>query len=140
MSASQYQDPPRSADAALMAAYHEWRQWTEAEGEAIRASNWARVAECQGAKQQLQPRLVQLGGAARFEWSLQGAVGRRQEQAMREMVGVLIRLETQNGEQLARKRETVMARQAELVQSRSNLRRVRRSYAPTRGAAWSSFS
>ena len=48
-----------NAHADLMIAYGEWRQWTEAEGEALRAAHWARVTECQTAKRELQPRIVQ---------------------------------------------------------------------------------
>jgi len=42
-----------SAHHNLLAIYHEWRDWTLREGEAIRCGDWTRVHSCQNAKLEL---------------------------------------------------------------------------------------
>lgn len=133
-------DAATSADAHLTDAYREWRQWTEAEGEAIRAGDWPRVGACQDAKRSLQPRIQVLREAAQQGWARLGDAGAAQARALQCMVEELIALEEQNRERLAAQRQAALARRTELDRSRANLRRLRGSYAPARGAAWSSFS
>ncbi len=130
-------DAAANADARLTDAYREWRQWTETEGEAIRAGDWARVAACQDAKRRLQPRILALRAAAQRGWADAGAA---QARALQSVVGELIALEEQNRDWLAARHRAFLDRRAELDRSRSNLRRLRHSYAPARGAAWSSLS
>jgi hypothetical protein len=129
-----------SASDDLMAAYQTWLDWTQSEGEAIRSTDWPRVGECQAAKRQLQPQIVQLRAAAEQEWRRLGLAGIARERSLRTVVEELIRLESQNRETLAAQRVTFSAQKAELDRSTANLRRVRQSYVPLRAAAWSSFS
>ena len=133
-------DTAMSADAQLLAAYREWQQWTQAEWEAIRASDWFRVGACQDAKRRLQSRILELHEAARRDWSRSGDAGAERERAARSAVEKLLALEQQNSALLAVQHEAALVRRAELDRSHANLRRLRHSYAPARGAAWSSLS
>lgn len=129
-----------NADEPLMVAYREWRQWTEAEGEAIRAGDWPRVSGCQEAKRRLQPRIVQLRHADGREGARSEDAGVARERVIHAVVAGLIALEKQNSNQLALRREALLGRRAELERSHANLRRLRHSYVPSRGAAWSRLS
>ena len=116
----------------LLDTYQEWRQWTQAEGEAIRIGNWNRVQECQGSKVRLQPRIIRLAGPAQKEWGQLGLDVAEKEQEVRAAVDECIRLETLNG--------ALLAKQAELDQTSRNLKLIHRSYVPAQSAAWTSFS
>ena len=124
----------------LLDTYQEWRQWTQAEGEAIRIGNWNRVQECQGSKVRLQPRIIRLAGPAQKEWGQLGLDVAEKEQEVRAAVDECIRLETLNGDLLAKQREAAVAKQTELDQTSRNLKLIHRSYVPAQSAAWTSFS
>ena len=128
------------AHAKLMSAYDDWRRWTEAEGDALRAANWSRVAQCQAAKRDMQPLILRLGEAARIEWARTADTRADLERAMRSVVGELIVLENRNGAILAQRRDALLTRKTEMDRSHCNLRRLRNSYAPARRPVWSSFS
>jgi hypothetical protein len=129
-----------SARTELFAAYEEWRRWTELEGQAIEASNWARVRACQDAKQRLQPRLICGNDQARRECDRLGLSRGDMEREVRRVIGELILLESHNGEVLAQQRGHAEAERSELDRTHGNLRRLHHSYGGRREAAWSSFS
>jgi hypothetical protein len=129
-----------NAHAELLAACHEWRHWTELEGQAAISADWMRLRECQAAKQDLQPRLSAANDQARRQWTQSGGNRPEAEQAIRQMFAELIALETRNRERLGEHRSQAEAKRTELEQSRCNLRRLHRSYGGRREPAWSSFS
>ena len=129
-----------SAQADLLAAYANWRTWTEAEGEAIQSADWRRVAECQSAKYQLKPQINRLNLAAQREWPLDCAERTCYERAVRSVIGELIQLETKNGETLAGQHQAALARKQEINCSQSNLQRIKNSYSKMPSTAWTSFS
>ena len=129
-----------SASTELFGTYEAWREWSEAEGDAIRQLDLPLVAHCQQAKQMLQARIINLTQEAQAEWT---RVGRDVAEAQREIRAViqeLILIETRNGEDLAEQRHNARAQCATLDQSTRNLRRVRESYAPVAAPAWNSYS
>ena len=129
-----------SADAQLQDAYQEWRRLAEAEGEAIRASNWTVLHDCQNALQQLQPRIIRWTEEAQHEWQRTGVDRSRKEQDLRTVIAGLIEIEWRNNALLNVLYQTAQAESCELDQASHNLRRVQRSYTQTRPAAWTSFS
>lgn len=128
-----------SAHHDLLRIYHEWRDWTLQEGEAIRNEDWPRVHSCQNAKLELQDRIIRSTQTARSELARNGGDWASVEAQVRREVSSLIDLEHRNGESLAQVRSRALAEQAELDKSSRQLRQVR-SYAPVVRSAWSSYS
>jgi hypothetical protein len=129
-----------SVDAALAAACQEWRSLAETEGEAIRTLNWNLVAACQAALADLQTRLSRIHEAAKREWAQLGKKKSEREAALRNVASELIKLEKRNLALLNDARRSVQDQLDDLDQSRLNLKRIQRSYAVTRPAAWNSYS
>jgi hypothetical protein len=129
-----------SADAQLQDAYQEWRRLAEAEGDAIRTSNWHLVHNCQNALQQLKPRIIRCTDAAQHEWTRLGVDRAAKEEDLRRIVTGLIELEWRNNAMLSILYQTAKVEMGELERAGHNLRRVQRSYAPARPAVWTSFS
>ena len=129
-----------SADAALAAACQEWRSLAETEGEAIRTLNWNLVAACQAALADLQTRLSRIHEAAKQEWAQLGKTKGEREATLRNVTSELIKLEKRNLALLGDARRSVQDQLDDLDQSRLNLKRIQRSYAVTRPAAWNSYS
>ncbi len=129
-----------NADTQLQDAYQEWRRVAEAEGEAIRTSNWSLVHDCQTALQRLQPRIIRCTEEAQQEWTRLGVDRSTKEKDLRSVVTGLIELEWRNNAMLNVLYQTAKSEMNELEQAGKNLRRVQRSYAPARPAVWTSFS
>lgn len=129
-----------NAERELQGAYQRWRQLAEAEGEAIQAGNWMLVCEYQHELQQLQPRIIRFSDEAQREWASQGADRAAKESDLRQIVKSLIELECRNSSLLDVKRQAVQSELQELEHAGFTLRRIQRSYAPTKRSAWSSFS
>jgi len=129
-----------NADAALAAACEEWRSLAETEGQAIRAFDWNLVSACQAALAGLQPRLTALHDTAQREWSHLGYAKAARETAFRSVTANLIKLEKRNLALISEARLSAKQRLDELDQSSHNLKRIQRSYAGARPAAWNSYS
>ena len=86
-----------NAETQLQDALQEWQRLAEAEGEAIRVSNWALVAECQKALRDLRPKLNEFTRTAREEWASLGAQARSKQDALRLALGGLIEIESRVG-------------------------------------------
>lgn len=129
-----------SAHQCLAALYADWRRLTEAEGEAISRAAWSRVADCQRAKAELRSRIL----AATTEWEAQRSsldpAGAEEEPRLRALVAELISLESRNQQRLANQYEQARLSQAVLDRASSNLRQIRRAYAPSPRLAWQSYS
>lgn len=131
---------PMSASQQLEADYGEWERLAEAEGEAIRAENWMRALECQTALQQLQPRIVALNGRAQQEREIDGDSRALSEPSLRALIARVIELEQRNFELLDSRLGSARNELSKLQTANHTLHRLQRSYAPTRPAAWTSFS
>lgn len=129
-----------SATNQLQNAYQEWRRLAEIEGEAIRASNWPKVQQCQNSLHELQPQIIRWTQEARNEWVQLNLDVTAQENALRAVIGELIEIERRNSACLNDVRQTTEVQFRELEQSGHTLRQVQRSYAPNRAPAWNSFS
>jgi hypothetical protein len=129
-----------SASDQLQNAYREWRRLAEAEGDAIRQSNWPLVANYQSSLQELQPRIIHWTQEARNEWQDLGRDLTTEENSVRSIIGELIEIERRNSAWLNDLRAATEAEFSELQQSGHRLRQVQRSYAPNPEPAWSSFS
>jgi hypothetical protein len=129
-----------SADSDLQNAYHEWQRLAEAEGKAICAGDWMRVSDCQRALQELQARIIRASDQACVEWARPGVDRAEKENKVRATVRSLIELEWRNQALLDVHRRDAQEEMNRLEEAGRTLMRVRRTYAPARPAAWTSFS
>lgn len=129
-----------SADKELSAAYESWRGLAETEGEAIQKRDWNLVSACQSALRELQTRIMRLTGQARSEWLQLGMDVGDREKAFRAVISELIAIERHNSSLLGVMQEAARVQRNDLERAGTNLKRIQRSYAPARAAAWSSFS
>lgn len=129
-----------SARNELLDLYSQWRTWTDAEADAIRAAAWPQVNRCQNAKLRLQERIL----SATEQWHLEARLGGARETGVdpqvRRIVDELILLELRNGELVDSARRRARQQEDELDRSRRNLRQLQRAYAPSREALWQSYS
>jgi hypothetical protein len=129
-----------NADRELTAAYESWRGLAETEGQAIRERNWSLVSACQTALGELQAKIIQLTDAARAEWARAGVDAKAREKSVRSVISQLIELERRNSTLLSAVREAAQTQFGILEETSRKLKRLQRSYAPPRAAAWTSFS
>ena len=128
-----------SAQNDLLELYQEWRAWTEAEGEAIRAAAWPQVAKCQGAKKDLQRRILTTTEQAQVEAQVSDGERRGIDPQVRRIVDELILLELRNSELVDEQRHRAEERLRDLDQRERNLRQLQRAYAPSRAGLWQSY-
>jgi hypothetical protein len=126
-----------SARNSLLEWLEEWREWTLAEREAIKAQCWPSVRKCQQAKAQLQ---AALSGASVLPTYPKGETEATAAKPLQNLLKEVVALEEQNRDQLARHKAEVQARTADLAQSARNLRRVRQSYAGRTDGFWQTYS
>ena len=129
-----------SAKSDLFGTYDAWREWTEAESDAIRQSDWPLVTRCQQTKQLLQSRIVSLTEEAEAESSLMGRDFSEVQREIRAVIQELILLETRNDEYMAEQCHAARTRGAELERAARNLQRVKGSYAPSTSPAGHLYS
>ncbi|HTI69010.1 MAG TPA: hypothetical protein VMF06_03545 [Candidatus Limnocylindria bacterium] len=129
-----------SAKDRLFAAYDQWRQWSEKEGQAIQASDWPVVRDCQRAKLELQPQILRFTETSRTEHLQTGGDWKGTEREVRRQVSELIALEMRNETWLHEVRERAESQLTECSRSRRSLRQVHRSYVPPAAPAWASYS
>jgi hypothetical protein len=129
-----------SAQTHLMRLYQDWRTWTEAEREAITEGDWRKVKVCQGAKSELQPKILKSTEEAHIEWLQLGLDRKSMEKQLRSVVNELIYLETRNGEFIADQRRRAQIELDSLDQSGRTLVKIQKHYAPEMPAAWESYS
>lgn len=129
-----------SPDQQLSSDCREWRRLAETEGEAIRTQNWNLVAECQKARQQLQPQLASHIRLVRETWPQQVSQRAESETALRAIISGLIEIETQNKTLLTSLQQKAGASLLQLNRARHTLRRVQSSYAQPQNAVWTSLS
>jgi len=128
------------AKKVLFAAYNSWEQLTQTEGVAIQSGDWARVAECQQAKQGLQKQIIHLTESAQAECIETGLDSKNFERDLRPIINNLISMESRNSELLAIRRQAADLEKLDLDQASNNLRRVQKSYSPATAAVWNSYS
>ena len=128
------------AKKSLFDAYNSWEQLTQTEGAAIQSGDWARVAECQQAKQGLQKQIIHLTESAQAECIETGLDSKNFERDLRPIINKLISMESRNSELLAIRRQAADIEKLDLEQASNNLRRVQKSYSPATAAVWNSYS
>ena len=117
----------------------QWREISQSEFAAIQAGDWNQLRTLQTAKETVQHSL----GEAREAWNAENpsnplpATG---EHPFADEVTSLVALETRNVQLLEARRQKIRDRQALLKQARSNVRRLRSSYASFAEAKWNSYS
>lgn len=124
----------------LLEVYDFWLASSEREGEAIRAGDWSSVAQCQEVKRQLRPKIIRCTETAQQEWTQAGREWADVQRDVRAVVGLLMDLETRNGELLAGQRRGAETKMAGLEGAHRTLQRVHRSYVPEQPPAWHSYS
>ncbi|MFA6544191.1 MAG: hypothetical protein WCS99_07180 [Limisphaerales bacterium] len=124
----------------LFAAYGDWREWTQREGDAIRAQMWAEVERCQNAKAELQGRILEFTDAAQAASRRAGLDWSSVQSEISALVAQLISMEHQNSDCLALQRSEAEAQHSDLCQAHRNLRRVHVSYGAAASSQWHSYS
>lgn len=117
----------------LLDLFRLWREFTAAEGAAIRAADWARVESCQNAKLKLQEQMT--AASAQLK-----PVVFVEDVQLRHTVDELIAMEQANDRALAEQRATLEESAAELAQTSRNIRLLQSSYRSPRAVAWQSYS
>ena len=123
---------PRQSIAAIL---KEWLQKTQAEAQAIHASDWNALRKVQSAKAELRPSL----GQAVEEWRTHHPAEAAANPFHTE-VSQLLALETQNGNILAARKHRAQEKKRLLEQALFNLKRVRSTYAKPARAVFNSCS
>lgn len=129
-----------SAHYALRDLYHQWRQLTEQEGNAIRSASWARVAECQNHKLQLQERILIATRQLRAETPIIDPRWKDLEMEFNQILDHLISLEKRNSQWLAEQQRQAEIQGGELGRSQLHLRQLHRAYVRSSSVAWQSYS
>jgi hypothetical protein len=129
-------DPERH----LLDLYAQWRRLSLAEGEAIRAANWATVEKCQADKASLQTRITAAGKSCSTKRQRPGSSEPEAERELRGLVRELLALERENEAALQAQQRRTHQQQAEFTQTSRALRRVHAAYAPGGRAGWHSYS
>ena len=115
-------------EAALTEALEQWDQVTILEGSGIRESNWALVTSCQERKESLR---AQINAA----WP-SGAVSASLQATASKLIGV----EQKHLELLQQHLTAAASRNAQLLATSSNLRKIKHSYGSQPRANWTSYS
>ncbi len=129
-----------SAQVKLMSLYEDWRAWTQVEGDAILTMDWARVAQCQDAKKELQAAIARRTQDARDELRLQGADQRILDGPLRAMVNELIGLEMRNQEYLSGQRVVLEKDRLEIEEGGRRVAKIHKSYTAPASAGWEQYS
>jgi hypothetical protein len=129
-----------SAESDLREAYREWRRLAQAEGEAIRSSNWELLAACQNALEILREQITSLMPQVHQEWAAARIDRTKRQEEINVILRGLIEIARRNQILLAGLREAAQSRLKHLNQAGQNLKQLRRSYAATTLSTWQSFS
>jgi hypothetical protein len=113
----------------------QWLEKTQAETQAIQASDWAALRTIQSAKAELRRTLGRAVGEWRANDPAEAAAN-----PFRSEVSHLLALETQNGNILAERKRRAQEKKRQLEQALFNLRRVRSTYAKLAPVGLKSYS
>lgn len=117
----------------LLELFRLWREFTEAEGAAIRVGDWPRVESCQGSKAKLQQQMAEASAQLKPVVFLEDV-------ELRRCVQQLVAMEQANDRALAEQRASLEAQGDELALTARNVRLMQQSYRSPRAAAWQSYS
>lgn len=124
----------------ILKLYDQWGTQTLLEGEAIRAADWTRVAQCQADKWALRTQIQEQ--AIRLESEIKAGLADRDglHKQIHHRVDILIEWEMENERALNEQRRRAEEEQLELQRSTRTLRRVQHAYATAFKPAWDSYS
>jgi DNA repair exonuclease SbcCD ATPase subunit len=125
-----------NADQQLFQLYDRWRELTTSEGQAIAATDWILLAQCQAEKRLLQDQ-IKSAAEPRSDGGTAAVVvtGR-----FRNVLDELIALEERNARALASQWTALKEQQKELQHAGCTLRRLHAAYATGPQTAWQSYS
>jgi hypothetical protein len=129
-----------NADQQLFQFYERWRELTTSEGQAIAATDWARLEQCQAEKRLLQEQIKATSDQRQRQLHVSGANAVVVLGRFRGVVDELIALEERNARALASQQAALEAQQRELHQAGRTLRRLHTAYAGGPQTAWQSYS
>jgi hypothetical protein len=127
-------------DQQLFQFYDRWRELTTNEGQAIAATDWPRLEQCQAEKRLLQDQIKAASDQRQRELLVGGANALVVTGRFRSVVDELIALEERNARALAGQRAALEEQQRELHQASRTLRRLHAAYAASPQTAWQSYS
>jgi hypothetical protein len=117
----------------------QWREVSQTEFAAIQAGDWTQLRALQAAKETIQRKLTE----ARQTWNAENPTQPLPAAAgnpFAEQVNNLLTLETRKVQFLEARRQRLRDRQGMLRQARTNVRRLRSSYAGSAAPKWHSYS
>ena len=117
----------------------QWREISQSECSAIQAGDWTQLRALQAAKDRIQRGLTE----ARAVWNTENPAQRLPgpgEHPFAAEVGDLMVLESRKVQLLEARRQKLHERQNLLRQARTNMRKLRRSYAGPPQPKWHSYS
>lgn len=115
----------------------QWRAQSQGEGEGIAAADWEKVARCQAAKRDIQPRME----ASKEELRQQAArEGVEVQDWLRGVAAEMIALEEENRSRLHNQQQVIFKQGETLHRAGRNLGRMRRAYASSEPSLWQSYS
>jgi hypothetical protein len=124
----------------LLALYQQWQTLTAAEGEAIRAWDWANVEHFQALKQELQQTIATAAAQLRDECIRHGVDTAAITEEFQDIIGNLLQQEAANRDTLVEQRRQTQAELQVLDVSCRNLLQLRKTYAPNSDDGWQSYS
>jgi methylmalonyl-CoA mutase N-terminal domain/subunit len=128
-----------NADQQLFQFYDRWRELTSSEGQAIAATDWTRLQQCQAEKRLLQDQ-IKAAAEQRQREQPAGAEAMVVTGRFRNVVDELIALEECNARALAGQRAALEQQQRDLHQAGRTLRQLHAAYATGPQTAWQSYS
>src|SRR5262249_55674452 len=129
-----------NADQQLFQFYDRWRELTTTEGQAIAATDWARLEQCQAEKRLLQEQIKAASEQRQRELRISDVNAVVVTGRFRSVVDELIALEERNVRALADQRAALEEQQRGLHQAGRTLRRLHAAYAGGPQTAWQSYS
>jgi hypothetical protein len=124
----------------LPLAYAEWRRLADAEGQAIRAGNWALVAECQNAVATLRSQIDRLSPSVAAPRGKPSVTSRQRASDLRGSILELIELQRKNLASLEERRRRLSEHVENLTSAGRKLRSIQRSYSTPATGGFSSYS
>lgn len=129
-----------SAFDELLSLYQRWSVLTEWEAKAIRDGDWDQMAACQQQKAVLQTKIVQVSDRLAIEHKANHSRAMAERPQLQRLLEKLMTQESENQENLARRRAVLEAEKVQLDRAIQNLSGVSKAYRAPSEPNWQSYS
>lgn len=124
----------------LLSLYERWRVLTGWEAKAIRDGDWDQMTACQQQKTLLQSKIVEVSDRLALEHRADRNRKMAERAQLQTLLEKLVTQESENQENLARRRAVLEAEKVQLDRAIQNLGDVSRAYRAPREPNWQSYS